>query len=74
MGIKYPFVRTCTDEKQADYKIAAIKEEYKNRPDWIIGDIKKEPLPTGEVKITVELTKLSNEEIKEKNSGFGPRF
>ena len=53
MGTKYPFVRTCTDEKQADYKIAAILAEYKNRPDWIIGDIKKEPLPTGEVKITV---------------------
>ena len=54
MGIKYPFVRTCMNENQADYKIATIKEEYKNRPDWIIGDVKKEPLSTGEVKITVE--------------------
>lgn len=74
MGIKYPFVRTCMNENQADYKIAAIKEEYKNRPDWIIGDVKKEPLSTGEVKITVELTKLSKDEMKENNNGYGPKL
>lgn len=74
MGIKYPFVRTCMNENQADYKIAAIKEEYKNRPDWRIGDVKKEPLPTGEVKITVELTKLSKDEMKENDNCYGPKL
>ncbi len=74
MGIKYPFVRTCMNENQADYKIAAVKEEYKNRPDWIIGDVKKEPLSTGEVKITIELIKLSKDEMKENNNGYGPKI
>lgn len=57
-GKRYDFERTCMNDKQADYVINAVKEEYENRPDWKIGNTIKQPLSNGEVKVIVELTKL----------------
>lgn len=66
MSKRYDFLRTTTDDKQADYVIDAVKKEYGGREDWIIGEIKKEPLSNGEVQVTVELTKLKPEEINDR--------
>lgn len=66
MGNRYDFVKTTTDEKQADYVIEAVEKEYGGREDWIIGEVKKESLSNGEVKVTVELTKLKPEEINDR--------
>lgn len=53
---KYPFIRTCVDEKTADYVIKRVKEEYGDKDYWEIGDVNKEVLPDGQIKVTIDLT------------------
>lgn len=67
MGKKYPHVKTVPDEKTADYVIQAVKEHYGDNPSWVIGESKKEKLSNGEIEVTVELTKLEPEEVKERS-------
>lgn len=66
---KYPFTRTCMNDQQADYVIESVKEQYGNDPSWEIGEIKKENLSNGEVRVTIELTKDYSQ-----NDSYRPRM
>ena len=61
MGKRFDFVRTCSDEAHADYVINSVVNEYSKSPDWKIGEKKKEVLSNGDIKVTIELTKLEKE-------------
>ena len=62
-GKRYDFERTgIKDFKTAEHIKNAVLDEYRNHPDWIIGEAKIEEQPNGEYRVTVELTHQKQEE------------
>ena len=55
-GKRYDFVKTCVDRKTAEYVLNEVIQEYKDNPKWEIGKQELVDLPSGEVRVEVELT------------------